>query len=237
MHLAKITDSRNGTEMPPRKGFAVAETLADRAYIAIEEMIMTAALPPGTFVSESQLSTELEIGRTPVREALKRLEADGLVAVVASRGILVTEVNLADQLLMLEVRRELERLLARRAARFASAAERQRFTELVALMRDAADSGEAEQFMRHDQEFNTLLSAAARNPMLTRSIRPLRSMSRRFWFQHSSQQNDSLRRGALTHTSVMEAIAAGDAALAATQMDLLMDYVEEFARSTIERFA
>src|SRR3954468_23864283 len=59
--------------------FKATETLADRAYLALEESIMTADLPPNTFVSEQKLAADLAIGRTPVREALKRLEADGLV--------------------------------------------------------------------------------------------------------------------------------------------------------------
>lgn len=226
--------AQSPTAMPKRE-YGATESLSDRAYTLIEEMIMIATLPPGSFVSEAQLSAELAIGRTPVREALKRLEADGLVAVLPSRGIMVTDVSLTQQLLVLEVRRELERLLATRAARHASRADRLRFGEVAVLMREAAQAGAAEQFMRYDHEFNTLLSASARNPVLTKALRPLRSMSRRFWFQHSAEQEDSLVRGAETHTAVMEAIVAGDAALAAKRMDLLMDYVESFARFTIER--
>ena len=91
--------------------------------------------------------------------------------------------------------------------------------------------------MRYDQEFNTLLADASRNPVLAKSIRPLRSMSRRFWYQHHAKRSGSLSRGAQTHTAVMEAIVLGDSALAAQRMDMLMDDVENLARATIERFA
>lgn len=224
---------------PPAKSpnrFKAAETLADRAYLAIEEAIMTADLPPNTFVSELKLADDLGIGRTPVREALKRLEADGLVDILPSRGIYITEVDLKQQLMVLEVRRELERLIAVRAARHATPAERERFLELARLMQDAADADESELFMRYDQEFNLLLDHAARNPIATKSMRPLRSMSRRFWFQNFTRQHDSLEMGAKTHTAVMRAVAAGDVAATGRLMDELMDYVDSFARSTLHEF-
>ena len=228
------TKNDSSVQMP--RSYKPAETLADRAYFLMEELIMKAALQPGTFVSDLQLSAELGIGRTPVREALKRLEADGLVTSVPSRGIMITVVDLAQELMVLEVRRELERLLAVRASRFATTIEKARFSELIPLMSDAAENNQSEQFMRYDQEFNTLLSTASRNHVLAKSIRPLRSMSRRFWYQHYSERSGSLKRGAQTHTAVMEAIVLGDESLAARRMDLLMDDVENFARATIERF-
>jgi DNA-binding GntR family transcriptional regulator len=198
-------------------------SLADRAYFLIEEMIMTGVLAPNTFVSEHGVSEHLGIGRTPVREALKRLEADGMVEAIPSRGIRITEPDLKQHLLMLEVRRQLERLLATRAAKFATLAERKMFDDLAKRMKDAAATKDGEAFMRTDQEFNVLLDQAARNPVATRFMRPLRAMSRRFWFQNFPQQQDSLEMGTKTHTAVMAAVAAGD----------LMDYVESFARSTL----
>lgn len=202
----------------------------------IEEMIMTAQLPPNTFVSELKLSNDLGIGRTPVREALKRLEMDSLVDIIPSRGIHITEVDLKQQLMVLEVRRELERLIAARAARYSTPTERQRFRELASLMQSAADAHDDGQFMRYDQEFNRLLDTAAKNPIAAKSMRPLRSMSRRFWFQNHSRQEASLEMGAKTHTAVMYAVAEGNAEAAAQLTDELMDYVESFARSTLREF-
>jgi DNA-binding GntR family transcriptional regulator len=202
----------------------------------IEEMIMIAELPPNTFVSELKLSEDIGIGRTPVREALKRLEADGLVDIAPSRGIHITEVDLKQQLMVLEVRRELERLVAVRAARHATAVERERFRTLAGEMQEAANNGDGERFMRCDWEFNRLLDEAARNPIAIKSMRPLRSLSRRFWFQNYPQQEESLEMGSRTHVSVMQAVAAGDEAAAAKKMDELMDYVESFARATIRRY-
>lgn len=208
-----------------------AASLADRAYEIIEEMIISTELPPRSFLSEIQLSKRLNIGRTPVREALKRLEADALVAIVPSRGIMVTEIDIDRHLLLLEVRRELERLIARRAAIYATDNERKKFRKMSNEMSRAAKKGDEIKFRHIDQEFNHLLDASARNPVATQTIRPLRSRSRQFWFQTYRLQPDSLDDGARTHCAVMMAIAAGDVVAAATASDLLMDYVESFAKS------
>jgi DNA-binding GntR family transcriptional regulator len=212
---------------------AAASSLADQAYFLVEEMIMAGKVPPNSFLSESGLSEQLGIGRTPVREALKRLEADGMLEVIPSRGIRLAEVDLKQHLMVLEVRRQLERLVAVRAARYATPAERKQFEDLARRMNKAAASADGEAFMRTDQEFNVLLDTVARNPIATRAMRPLRAMSRRFWFRNFPEQRDSLEMGAKTHTAVMVAVAAGDAKAAGEAMDALMDYVEGFARSTL----
>src|SRR3990170_3225564 len=89
------------------------QTLTEQAYYRLEEMIVTLELAPGAILSEQALSSELGIGRTPVREALQRLSREGLVVVLPRKAIIVTETDPKRQLLVLEVRRELERLLAR----------------------------------------------------------------------------------------------------------------------------
>ena len=99
------------------------ETLTDRAYRLVEELIVTLALPPETILSEQSLAARLGIGRTPIREALQRLARDGLVVILPRRGILVSQINLKTQMRLLEVRRELERLMARGAAERATPEE------------------------------------------------------------------------------------------------------------------
>ena len=95
---------------------ASGETLTEQAYRAIEEQIVTLRLKPGEVLSEQMLSATFEIGRTPIREALQRLAREGLVTILPRKGILVSDINPRNQLLVLEVRRELERLLSRAGA-------------------------------------------------------------------------------------------------------------------------
>ncbi|MCW2242118.1 GntR family transcriptional regulator [Azospirillum canadense] len=214
-------------------GQSDAGSMADQAYARIEELIVSGTLPPRGFVSEKQLSAQTGIGRTPVREALKRLELDGMVTIVPSRGIMVTEVDVKLQLYVLDVRRELERLIARRAARYALPAERERCRTIAEAMLDAARSGDGMRFMHLDQEVNQLLDQCARNPVATQTIRPLRSLSRRFWFQNYHVHSGSLEDGARTHADLMLAVHSGDVEAAAAASDRLMAYVEAYARETL----
>ena len=90
------------------KGRGTNRSLSDQAYEGLEEMIVTLRLEAGAVLSEAELSEKLGIGRTPIREALQRLAREGLVLILPRKGILVSEINPGKQLLLLEVRRELE---------------------------------------------------------------------------------------------------------------------------------
>src|SRR5437867_3340131 len=127
---------------------APAQSLTDRAYADLEEMIVTLKLAPGAAVSEAELSKQLGIGRTPIREALQRLAREWLVVILPRRGIIVSEINVKSQLRLLEVRREVERLITRSAARRASPAERERFRELARLFEKSARINDDVTFMR-----------------------------------------------------------------------------------------
>ncbi len=121
--------SKKPTKRRSRASEAEDGTLTDRAYRELEEMIVTLRLSPGTVLSEQALALRLKIGRTPIREALQRLARDGLVVIMPRRGIMVSEINLRLQLRLLEVRRELERLMASLAAERATPDERREFAE------------------------------------------------------------------------------------------------------------
>jgi DNA-binding GntR family transcriptional regulator len=208
------------------------ETLTEQAYFRLEEMIVTLALAPGSVLSEQALSTELGIGRTPIREALQRLAREGLVLVLPRKAIIVTETDPKRQLLVLEVRRELERLLARASAERATDDERRRFQEIADGMDAAAKTNDDIAFMRLDRELNALLAEAAHNEYAARSIRLLNGHSRRFWYLHYKEAAD-LPKCARLHADEARAVAKGNAARAMAACDKLMDYVESFTRATV----
>ena len=207
--------------------------MPERAYRQIEELIITLQLPPGMVLSEQMLVQRLNIGRTPIREALQRLARDGLVLILPRRGILVSEINVRTQLRVLEVRRELERLLARLAAERATADERAGFEQIAEGMLAASANADDIAFVRLDHQFNALLSQAARNEFATRSLALMHGLSRRFWYQHYKEVAD-LPLAAKLHAEVALAVAHRDPAGAAAASDRLIDYIQEFARKTIE---
>jgi DNA-binding GntR family transcriptional regulator len=223
---------------PPRKTRQLSTlrqgdvTLTDKAYAQIEEQIVTLQLPPGTVLSELVLADRLGIGRTPIREALHRLSRDGLVNILPRRGVLVSEIDLRSQLRLLEVRRELERLMARGAAERATEEERAQFAEIAKGMQRASDKQDDISFMRLDQQMNSLISLSARNEFASRSMGLMHGLSRRFWYQHYKEAAD-LPLCARLHAAVAGAIAGRDPGRAAAASDRLIEYIESFARSTL----
>ena len=204
-------------------------SLTDLAYAYLEEMIVTLKLRPGATVSEGELSILTGIGRTPIREALQRLAREKLVSILPRRGIVVTEINVGSQLKLLEVRRELERLIARSAARRATAAERERFGE---LFEKSAKANDDVTFMRTDREFNMLCSAAAHNDFAAGAMGLMHSLSRRFWYIHYKQAAD-MPLTAKLHADIARAIADGDEDRAIRASDRLIDEIEKFTRETV----
>jgi DNA-binding GntR family transcriptional regulator len=178
------------------------------------------------------LADRLGIGRTPIREALHRLSRDGLVNILPRRGVLVSEIDLRSQLRLLEVRRELERLMARGAAERATEEERAQFAEIAKGMQRASDKEDDISFMRLDQQMNNLISLSARNEFASRSMGLMHGLSRRFWYQHYKEAAD-LPLCARLHAAVAGAIAERDPDRAAAASDRLIEYIESFARSTL----
>ena len=211
---------------------AASQSLTEKAYREIEERIVTLQYEPGQVLSESFLVEQHNIGRTPIREALQRLALEDLVAVMPRRGIRVTEINVARQLALLEVRREIERLVARGSAVRARPEQQARFKSLAGDLKRSAELKDDIMFMRLDREFNRLCTASCRNDYAARMMQLIEGLSRRFWYQHYREVLD-LPRCALLHHDVARAIAERDSDAAASASDALIDYIEEFTRATI----
>jgi DNA-binding GntR family transcriptional regulator len=211
---------------------APAQSLTDLAYAHLEELIVTLKLAPGAVVSEAELSERIGIGRTPIREALQRLARENLVSILPRRGIVVTAINVKDQLRLLEVRRELERLIARSAARRATEDERSRFRDLARDFEKSAKSDDDVTFMRTDRDFNSLCSAASHNEFAAGAMSLMHSLSRRFWYIHYKQAAD-MPHTAKLHADIARAIADADEERAAKASDKLLDAIEKFTRDTV----
>ena len=209
-----------------------AESMTEQAYRIIEEQIVTLRLRPGEVLSEQMLSATCGFGRTPIREALQRLAREGLITVLPRKGILVSDLNPRTQLLVLEVRRELERLLSRAGAERATPAQREHLLDIARGMDQAARTNDDIAFMRLDREFNQLVTEAAHNDYAAGAMKLLQGLSRRFWYMHYREAAD-LPLCARLHANQARAIAKGDTEAAARGSDKLMDYVESFTRATV----
>ncbi len=205
-------------------------TLTDLAYTRLEEMIATLLLAPGEFLSEQVLAETVGLGRTPIREALQRLAREGLVTVLPRRGVQVTPIDAREQLLVVEVRRELERLICRSAAARATGQKRSAFAAIADGLDRAGRANDALEFLRLDRELNLLMLDAAHNAFAVRTMQLLAGLSRRYWYQNHRDTAD-LPLCARLHAAQARAIVAGDPDAAAAASDTLMDYVAAFTKA------
>ncbi|AWN38846.1 GntR family transcriptional regulator [Methylobacterium radiodurans] len=196
-------------------------------------MIVTLRVPPGSLISEKALNRQLGIGRTPIREALQRLALEGTVRIVPRAGVIVSDIDMVDQLKMIEVRREIEKILAGRAARLADGRACAAFRDLAAEFEKAAVRNDEKIFIATDREFNALILVSAQNSYAAHAIVPIEAQTRRFWYLHFKQFGD-LARVCELHARIALLIASNDEAGARQASDELLDYVEWYTRRTLE---
>jgi len=207
-----------GLEAPPL-------SLADRAYLALRDRLITLQIRPGEPIDDGQIARELEVGRTPVREALKRLEDDRLVIAYPRRGTFATSVDITDLAHINEIRLQLEPLAARRAAERATAVQRAELRELIARI-EANDelSGDRTDLMRLDLTVHRAIYRAAGNPHLEDVLIRYHNLATRIFCLFLGRLPNVVDH-VNEHAPLLMAIVSGDADRAA---DLARDHVTGF---------
>jgi DNA-binding GntR family transcriptional regulator len=207
--------------------------IAERAYLELRDRIVTLRLPPGRVLREDELMRDLEIGRTPLREAVKRLSLENLVAVQPRRGTFVTEVDTADIVHITEVRAELEGYAAQQAAlrlddlaRTAAGALREEIEHLERL-------GDQSGLMRFDERIHRFTWEAAGNPYLTATLERYFTLSLRVWYL-VLEWVPGLGHAVHDQGHLLDALLAGDGQRA---RELMREHVLGFQREIVAAFA
>lgn len=158
-----------------------APPLAERAYQILRDRLIMLDIPPGTPLSEAALSAELGFGRTPLREALKRLETDHLVITYPRRGTFATVVDITDLAAISEVRLQLETFAAGRAARHLSPGAREQLEQAAETIEKLDGGKAARELIEYDLEVHRLIYRAAGNHHLEESLIRLDNLATRIW--------------------------------------------------------
>jgi DNA-binding GntR family transcriptional regulator len=187
-------------------------SLADKAYHAIRGLIVSLELAPGTVIDERSLIERLEIGRTPVREALRRLAHERLVEVYPRRGMFVTGVDVRELARLSEVRVMLEPEAARLAAERATEADRAELTALI----EELDAGGSE-LMGLDERIHRAVYRAAHNDLLEATLEQYYVLALRIWSIALDRAHE-LEEAVEAHRALLEAINDGDGERAAETM-------------------
>jgi DNA-binding GntR family transcriptional regulator len=205
--------------------------LSEKAYHLIKEKIVTLELKPLAVIDEQALREDLGLGRTPIREALHRLAAEGLVIIAPRRGMFVSDISITDLQKIFEVRMVMEGYCARLAA--------QRVTEeQVAQMEAVLDEleqvqeGNVEALMSIDERLHELLYQAADNEFLADSLCRLHALSLRLWHLVLNQLDD-VRESVEQHRAITEALKAGDGARAEELVRRHISYFQQEIKAAL----
>jgi len=205
----------------------------EMAYRKLREGIVNLELKPGEMYSEAQLGDFVGLGRTPAREAMHRLTREELVVAKKNRGIMITPIDAIKQLQLLDVRRSLEQLLAKRSCDKATPDERRLMLEYAAGIEEAAKANDVYAFLSANRDIQDLKARSAHNEILKATMDLFFGLSRRYWVAFHSEVPGSLVKASQHHAKILRAIATMDVANAVQYSDELIDFLEDFTRITV----
>jgi DNA-binding GntR family transcriptional regulator len=194
---------------------------ADRAYLAIRDLIVSLELAPGAVIDERALMQRLGIGRTPVREALRRLAQEQLVEVFPRRGMFVTNVDVRDLARISEVREALEPEAARLAAERATEAERDELTDL------SNEIGTGSDLMDLDERVHRAIYRAAHNDLMETTLGQYYVLALRIWMIALDRAHE-LEEAVEAHRDLLLAIVLGNGDRAA---EVMRAHVQDFEQA------
>lgn len=190
-------------------------------------MIIQGSLPAGSYVTENQLVEMVSLGRTPIREALQRLSHEHMVDIRPRRGIHIPVLTLETELRILEVRRELDVVTVRLAAKRATDQQRFQMRELADVLDQPGIA--LAKYAETVRETHRLLAASTNNTYLVESLLPLQNLSRRYWISHVAEPEKEIAVSSVCHSRMLRGSADREADAAAEAAYELNDYLIDFA--------
>lgn len=186
------------------------KTLSEVAYERLKDKLISAQYVPGQFLQETQVSADLELGRTPVNHALHRLQQEGLLEIIPRKGILVRADSLSEIYLALEARMLMEPYLAGACAERIDKSQMAEIDSINEAYEKERGTGDKTRLMELDREFHYKIAEVARNKLLSDFLRSIHERMSRIWFLPLWQFHD-FSVTAREHDEVIRAIRLKDA--------------------------
>lgn len=178
-------------------------------YDFLRQRILSGEIPPHTRLKEEELASHLNTSRTPVREALARLQSEGLVKRSPRRGATVSEVGMDEVDEIYEIRASLESLVARRACERATDAEIEEMNQALLRAQACAEAGDPDALLENTVRFHELLNRSSRSPRLLMLLRSLED--RLAPFRHAGIRHPGRAQSAmLQHWGILEGLRRRD---------------------------
>ncbi|MDV6013544.1 GntR family transcriptional regulator [Haloechinothrix sp. LS1_15] len=190
-------------------GARSVSSLSEKAYYLLRDKLITLDLPPGATIDERALQAELGVGRTPIREALRRLADDRLVHVAPRRGMFVSHVHLGDLSAISEVRIELESYAGYLAATRITAADRDAMHSMLTELDDDHAASDHRELIQLDLRTHRLVHRATQNAYLAATLEEYYVHSLRIWFL-ALDRLPRLDRAVHEHRELLETVLDGN---------------------------
>ena len=196
--------------------------LREMVYEELKMQILTGAIIPGTRMMEVELAEEMGVSRTPIREAIRKLEKEGLVTIEPRRGAYASMISTEDMVEILEVRQDLEGLAAFFAAERMQPAQLDELKEVSSNYNEAVTRGSMEDMIKYDTRFHRIIVDSCHNKILVQMIEQLQELVLRFRYIYY----DNFKRAENMpeeHEAILKAIESKDANLAREAADVHID--------------
>lgn len=183
--------------------------LREIVYEELRQGILTGTIKPGTRMMEVDLADEMGVSRTPVREAIRKLEKEGLVSIKPRKGAYASEISVKSMMDILEVRSHLESLAANLAAERMSPVEKAELKQMEDQFEEALRTGDMQEMIRTDSRFHRMIVDASRNGHLIQLVEQLQELVLRFRYIYYKDFKRAAEM-APEHQGIYKAIFAGD---------------------------
>lgn len=188
-------------------------SLSERAYLLIRDQIISLKFTPGGVIEESRLMEQLGIGRTPIREALKRLAWENLVRIIPRRGMIVGDINITDLAHISEARIGLEGYAVRVAAGRVQDEDRATMQNLLSELKRLKRTVDNTELIRLDQSIHRQMYYATHNRYLCETLEQYYRLSLRIWFL-ALPKVTRMMEAVQEHEDLLQAVLQGDGARA-----------------------
>ncbi|RLM16244.1 GntR family transcriptional regulator [Gibbsiella quercinecans] len=199
-------------------------SLNERAYLAFKHRLITLRYKPGEYLNTAQVMDDLEMGRTPVNQAVHRLATEGLLQIIPRKGVMVSPLSIDDALELIEVRLVNEALCLRLATQRVNSAQIELLRELNQRIATASETRDREQMLLLDREFHQVLADIAGNSRLSDILSIIHAQAQRFWATTLSSAMH-MQEVIAEHEAIIQAMEQGN-----------VDQVEAAAQAHIYSF-
>lgn len=189
-------------------------SLNEQAYLAFRHKLITLRYKPGDYLNTAQVMEDLQMGRTPINQAIHRLATEGLLQIIPRKGVMVAPLSIDDALELIEVRLVNETLCVQLASRKVSEAHLDWLRDLNQQIAVAGEARDREKMMLLDREFHQVLAEIAGNGRLADILSVIHAQAQRFWATTLSSVSH-MEEVIAEHNEIIAALASGDSDRAA----------------------